>query len=195
MMKKALFWLAMLATVFAMRTALGEGTALMVYMTGSDLESRCAAASNDIEEMIQSVPADGSLRVILLTGGAAVWHREGIPSEGCDMWEVTSDGLSHVCHLTDDSMGDARTLSRFLTESAERYPADRYALILWDHGGGPLGGVCLDETADMDALSLEEIAEALENSAFHDNPLSLIGFDACLMASAEVASAVAPYGE
>lgn len=195
MYRKALICLLMLVAALAMRTALGEAATLMVYMTGSDLESRCAAASDDIDEMIKSVPEDGSLRVILLTGGAAAWHREEIPSGECEMWEVTPGGLSHVCRLTDGGMGEARTLSRFLAESVERYPADTYALILWDHGGGPLGGVCFDETADMDALSLEEITAALDDSPFHDRPLSLIGFDACLMASAEVAGAVAPYGE
>ncbi len=191
-MKKALLCLFAVLTVFALRTALCESTTLMIYMAGSDLETRGAAACHDIEEMIRSVPEDGSVRVILLTGGAAEWHREEIPADACALWQVTSAGLEPVC-LLEGSMGDAGTLSRFLTESVIRFPADRYALILWDHGGGPLGGVCLDETNGMDGLSMSELADALHLSPFGRQPLALIGFDACLMASCEVAAAVAPY--
>ncbi|MBO4266826.1 MAG: hypothetical protein J5910_06505 [Lachnospiraceae bacterium] len=32
-------------------------------------------------------------------------------------------------------MGDEKTLENFVSWSTENYPADRYMLILWDHGG------------------------------------------------------------
>ena len=32
-----------------------------------------------------------------------------------------------------------------LAYAAENYPAREYALIIWNHGGGPLEGVCYDE--------------------------------------------------
>ena len=91
-------------------------------------------------------------------------------------------------------MGDPETLSGFLQYGMENYPARDYALILWDHGGGPMEGVCWDELFSMDHLSLSELTEALEASAL-PGKLRWIGFDACLMGSVEVAEAVSPYAD
>lgn len=91
-------------------------------------------------------------------------------------------------------MGEAESLTRLLTYGMENRPAEEYALILWNHGGGPLEGVCWDELFSMDRLSLKELTSAL-GAARMEKKLKWIGFDACLMCSAEVASAMAPYAE
>ena len=62
-------------------------------------------------------------------------------------------------------MGDQDTLASFLRYGQENRPAQSYALILWDHGGGPLEGVCWDETSGMDHLSLREVTGALDGTA------------------------------
>ncbi|MEM3580060.1 MAG: clostripain-related cysteine peptidase [Candidatus Bathyarchaeia archaeon] len=79
------------------------------------------------------------------------------------------------------NMGDPKTLSWFIDFVVENYPADKYALILWDHGGN-WEGVCWDWTND-DYLSIFEVREALASLPVE---ISLLGFDACLMASIEV---------
>lgn len=66
-------------------------------------------------------------------------------------------------------------------------------MILWDHGGGPLGGVCYDELYGSDSLTITDLIAAMQNSPFAEAPLEWIGFDACLMASVENASALAPF--
>jgi len=94
------------------------------------------------------------------------------------------------------SMGDGDTLLAFVNAAHAMYPADRYALILWDHGGGPLHGVCWDELYDADSLSLNEVTTALTEAGFTgENKLYFIGFDACLMGSVEVASAMSPFAD
>ncbi len=173
----------------------GQTTALLVYMTGSSLESLGGAASADLREMTEHFPGDGALQVLVMAGGASAWHDPRISAEETSIFRLDGAGMEKIAALPARSMGEAATLSDFLSRAPALCPADRYALILWDHGGGPLMGVCFDETQGMDSLSLQELADALKNSPFAREKLCLIGFDACLMASAEVAWAVAPYAE
>ena len=91
-------------------------------------------------------------------------------------------------------MGDPQTLTDFVRDSLRRYPAEEYALILWDHGTGPLEGVCLDEMNEPDRISLDGLAQALDEARLPQK-LSWIGFDACLMSTLEMANAVAPYAD
>lgn len=87
-------------------------------------------------------------------------------------------------------------LADFLARGIEEYPAERYALILTDHGGG-WPGVGPDESAGHDILDLQEIhdgiAAGLEAAGL--DKLDLLGFDACLMATYETASAMAPLAD
>ncbi|MBQ6428917.1 MAG: hypothetical protein IJK03_09085, partial [Oscillospiraceae bacterium] len=69
-----------------------------------------------------------------------------------------------------------------LCYGARYFPAENYALIIWDHGSGAIGGVCQDETT-RDSLSLTELRTAMRNSPFVGEKLCWLGFDACLMAS------------
>ena len=76
-------------------------------------------------------------------------------------------------------------------------PRRRYMLIFWNHGGGSTSGVCFDETADYDGLTIHEINDALYNftEANPDFHLDLIGFDACLMATYEAAAHMQYYAD
>lgn len=167
---------------------------VLVYMTGSDLESRSGEACRDLEEMVSAMPADSGMSVAVLTGGAAEWHND-IPADRNCLWQILPGGRKLLEDDEQQNMGDAETLSAFLQRGAELLPAERYALILWDHGGGPLNGVCFDERYNMDGLSLEELAKGLQDSPFAQRKLMFIGFDACLMASIETACAVSPFAE
>ena len=166
---------------------------LMVYMTGSDLESQAGAASADLEELCAACPKDG-LQITILTGGTNEW-KNGIPGDRNILWQITSEGLLQLESHEASSMGNAGVLREFLDRSVSFCPAKKYALILWDHGAGPMMGVCFDERFHSDGLTLEELAQALGDSSFAEEPLMFIGFDACLMSSVEVANAVAPYAE
>ena len=83
-----------------------------------------------------------------------------------------------------------QTLTDFLAYATDNYPADRTAVILWDHGGGSVNGVCADELYEFDALELPELYTAFRDvwqPDESDPALELIGFDACLMATVDVA--------
>ena len=97
--------------------------------------------------------------------------------------ELTSD-LESVGEL---NMGDPQTLTDFIDWSTTNHTAEKYALVIWDHGGG-LSGIAWDDTDGHDNLDISEIKSAITDStAFSaDNSLDLVGFDACLMQTYEV---------
>lgn len=170
---------------------------LMVYLCGSDLESKVGAATEDLEEMRLALPPGGEVQVLVLAGGATAWQHPGISADQTAIFRLGAEGLVEEKNLGKASMGDPNTLAQLLQHGAKQHPADQYALILWDHGAGPMMGLCFDERVPaangFDSLSLLELQQALDASPFAQSPLSFIGLDACLMASLEVASALVPY--
>ena len=169
---------------------------LMIYICGSNLESMGGSASLDIQEMLDNRPDGDDVSVLLMTGGSNHWDN-GFRADQITIHEIGSRGIRTVWPSAGETgscrnMGDPKTLRFFLEYGAKQYPADDYALILWDHGGGPLTGICWDETQGMDQLSISEVTEAL-SSCIGITKLAWIGFDACLMGTVEVACALAPY--
>jgi ABC-type transport system substrate-binding protein/PKD repeat protein len=89
--------------------------------------------------------------------------------------------------LGEMNMGDLATLQDFVTWGINNYPADNYALVLWDHGGGWDGAVCWDDTDYGDSLTLDEVKTAIANAESATGAkIDLLGYDACLMGMAEV---------
>lgn len=172
---------------------------LMVYITGSDLESNGGAATGDITEMMRSGFDTEKVNIILCTGGAKTWLGR-FPNDKICFYRVAGRRPELLESFDLASMGDPSTLSSFLNYSYEHFPAEQYALILWDHGGGPMNGVCFDELFSKDnahdSLDLTELRTALTDSPFSsENPLEWIGFDACLMSSVETAYICAPFAK
>lgn len=78
--------------------------------------------------------------------------------------------------LGEVSMGASKTLSDFIMYAKTLYPAERYVLSIYGHGGG-ISGACSDDTDD-DWLRMYEMKEGLKNSGGVD----MIIFSApCLM--------------
>lgn len=79
-----------------------------------------------------------------------------------------------------------------ITESIKKVatyaPADRYVLILWNHGGGSLGGY--GDSANSSTVI--DIKNAVAYSGIH---FDIIGFDACLMSTLETAYALKDYAD
>ncbi len=172
---------------------------LLIYMTGSDLETKGQAASRDIMEMVESLPAGSGIRILLQAGGSDSWELDIDPSRSTRI-EISSGRWRKIEESEKRNMAEADALKDFLQWGFAYAPADRYALILWNHGAGPLLGVCLDEQYEvpdggLNTLSLKELGEALQGSPFRNRKLMFIGFDACLMCTLEVADLAAPCAE
>ncbi len=109
--------------------------------------------------------------------------------------------------LGEVNMSDARTLVDFVSWAVENYPADKYALILSDHGMGWPGGWSDPDPASRrqtdtplsaaigDNLYMMEIDEALTTIRQETgiDKFELLGMDACLMGHLEVLSALEPH--
>lgn len=162
----------------------------LVYLCGSNLGD-CAKA--DLIEMARSGFDEDSINVVAFTGGAPHWGGADIPNDRNTLIEVRRNVIEQVVEYPPSDMSISATLSHFLTLGVERYPAEKYALVLWDHGGGPIGGIFVDKLYNSDSMSVEALNTALRNSPFRNQKLAIIGFDACLMASVEIAESMEPY--
>ena len=140
-----------------------------------------------------------------------IWEAKGIDAaeNPGKMVLLDGDGLTgEGIRSEDELMGDAKTLQAFINYAAENYPAEKYDLILWDHGGGPTGGFGDDENYAFasdwnaqDSMSFAGIVDALahnkvtdaDSDGTLDGRFDFVDFDACLMNSVELALIMADY--
>lgn len=177
-------------------TILGGGrdvVTLMVYLCGTDLESKSGMATNDLREMAQA-SLSSNVNVLVYTGGCKQWKTSGISNTVNQIYKLENGQLRLL--VKDDGsapMTAASTLSRFIDYCKKNYPANRNELILWDHGGGTVSGYGYDEkNVSSGSMTLPNVVKALKNA---DVSFDFIGFDACLMATLETALAVSPYAD
>ncbi|GHV11211.1 hypothetical protein FACS1894219_01980 [Clostridia bacterium] len=162
--------------------------AIYWYLCGSDLETDDGFASTDLDEL-SAIELPENIKVVIETGGANTWHDYGDPNYNT-RFLYDSDGWQTLQENPRANMGDSKTLESFLRFCNTNYPADHKAVIFWDHGGGSTSGVAFDELFSMDSLNLIEIYDAFNavNDLSKDEPpYEMVGFDACLMATIEVA--------
>ena len=239
MKKRRLPWLLpallLLWLMSSSGAALAEGEApsewtFMMYMCGSDLESKHALASYNMREItsmwfpaqVVANTGDGvelvdwqasGVNLVMQTGGAKQWHGMDVDDDGKSLGvEFATDRLQRFAFnleynedrhgympalsLVDEqplaSMARPETLSEFIRWTVAHYPAKKYGLLLWDHGGGSRTGLFVDELFDNDIMYLYELGDALSGAQAH---FELIAIDACLMCSLETARTVAPYAD
>jgi hypothetical protein len=82
--------------------------------------------------------------------------------------------------LGEVNMADSQVLQEFITYGKQQYPAERYLLWVYNHGGA-WKGACLDETDNASAMTMDDFQEALSETGGVD----IICFLACLMSSIE----------
>ena len=170
--------------------ALEDGSwAVYWYLCGSDLESNGGFATNDLSELLE-VELPENVNVVIETGGSAVWQNDLMDADKLQRWLYNSEGLQLVDEQPSASMGEAHTLADFLSFAKENYPAEKTAVVFWNHGGGSVTGAAFDEIYGYDSLTLDEMYQAFSsvwNPSMEKQPLELIGFDTCLMATVDVA--------
>lgn len=166
---------------------------ILMYMCGTDLQSDCV---NDLYEMCAAEIPD-NVTVVVQAGGASEWDDSRLRANRINRFTIADYDFSDVEVCAWQNMGAQETLEDYLDWAVSTYPADRYMLVFWNHGGGSNSGVCFDETADYDALTIHEINDALYNftEANPDFHLDVIGFDACLMATYETAAHMQYYAD
>lgn len=174
-------------------TILGNGEdvfTILIYMVGSDLESEAGCATSDLEEILAATLPE-NVNVLIETGGALSWERSGVSTDPT-RWIVENGDLAPLQIRRDAAILTESELADFIRFAAKTAPANRYGLVFWDHGGGPLYGYGYDELNPDDVLYLDDITSALAQGGV---TFDFIGFDACLMGSLEIACALEPYAD
>ena len=175
----------------------GDGTdtiTILVYMCGSDLESKSAMGVYDLQEMASASLSD-NINLIVYTGGTTKWHINDISTKVNQIYRVRGNGSLErlVENAGNGSMVDPSTLVSFIEWGAENFEADRYALIFWDHGSGTISGYGYDEKYPrLGSMGLDKIDQALTEAGV---TFDFIGFDACLMATTETGLMLAEHAD
>ena len=159
---------------------------IMVYMCAADLESEYGMAVNDLVEMANAVASE-KVNVIVYTGGTSKWNTSVLSSDHNQIIKISGNG--NISYLVDNAGNgtilDPDTLTSFIEYCANNFEANRYGLILWDHGGGSISGYGYDEKyPNVSPMTLADIDRALTNAEVE---FDFVGFDACLMATTETA--------
>lgn len=167
---------------------------VMVYMCGTDLESKSGMASADLGEMAAATLDNNKLQIIVYTGGCTGWKTTQISNTTNQIWRVKHGSIERLENDAGNvSMTKPATLTSFIKWCAEKYPANRNMLIFWDHGGGSLSGYGYDQRfTSSGSMSLAGINTALKDAGVK---FDIIGFDACLMATAENALMLSNYAD
>ncbi len=168
----------------------------MVYLFGSDLEGGFEknggqygnAATRDIGEMMK-VSSTNNVNIIVTTGGS---DKEGWKE--IKRWKIENGQQIPIeFNAPNNRMGDHKNLTAFIDWATATYPADKYVLDLWNHGGD-IQGYGGDEIPgnNHEVMSVPHIKQAIQSSSFisQGKKFEILGFDACLMANLEVHNAV-----
>jgi hypothetical protein len=191
-------------------TNTGNTWLIMLYQDADDkiLEKDIYVDLNEAERVGSSANVQIVAQIDRYRGGYQgdgdwVSARRYYVTQNDDLQRIGSEELADLGEV---NMSDGQTLVDFVTWAMQNYPADKYAMILSDHGMGWPGGWS-DPTArggasDMplarslgDQLYLNELDQALEQVRSQSglDKFELIGMDACLMGHLEVFSALAPH--
>ncbi|GAB3247194.1 clostripain-related cysteine peptidase [Nocardioides dilutus] len=92
------------------------------------------------------------------------------------------------------SMGRPDVLATFIEESADRFPASKYGLVLSDHGGAWSGGYADTGPPSTSQLTIADMRAGIITGMQRGDidEFEFIDHDSCLMAAYEAASALGP---
>ena len=174
------------AMMFSAATSAGgqDDWTVMVYI----------AADNNLEpfgimnlEMLESVGSSESVNFVVLidtlAGPASIVY-------------VTQGGFVTLAELGEVNTADPAVMADFIKAAKQAAPAQKYAFVSWDHGGG-WRGLNWDDTSSMETgtsqyTDMKELREAVASAGVR---FDVFAFDQCLMAQPEVAYQIRGYAD
>ena len=216
------------AAAYADETEARAERTVMLYLCGSNLETSAGMATYNLEQILRANYSSGEkVKFVVMTGGSKEWHMESrwlcdgsgnqidkISSEYNQVWEakgadavqnpgkmvlLDGDGLTGTnVPAENELMSSPNTLKAFINYCAAHFPAKKYDLILWDHGGGPFRYAFASDEHESNMfkmMSFSGVAKALRECDVTQGgkKFDFIDFDACLMSSIEIDLALADY--
>jgi hypothetical protein len=170
--------------------------AYLVYLAADN--NLAADGVGDLDEL-EAAGASADVRVVV----QAEFSKEWLGKAGCDesdpqscinrgnwntfRYVVDGQGTSRpgpngqTQDLGNVDMTDPAKLREFVLWAKQNYPADHYALVLWNHGGGFTGLIEDATTAGSRLMKVTDLRTALSGEAKVD----VVDFDMCLMAAYE----------
>jgi len=157
-------------------------TFLVFLNADNNLDS---AGVDDLSEM-QSAGSTGRVNVVVQIDR---WHG---PAK---RFFVRKGAADVVAELGEVDMGDWRQLVEFARWGVAQYPAEHYAVVVWNHGSGwnkhttdvSGRGISYDDTDGGHITTAELELATAEMAKLIGRKLDVLGFDACLMNMVEVA--------
>lgn len=168
----------------------------LVYLNGhNNLDS---FGFKDINEMEQVGSSDQVNIVVQWASLANKKTKRLYVTKDTDTLKVSSTVLEQSAPV---DMGDYRNLIEFIRWGAEKFPAKRYFVDVWNHGSGwhrlsatvNRGGIGVLDISNDDLsghrITTLELGQAMnEASRLIGKPIEVYGSDACLMQMVEVAA-------
>lgn len=194
-----------------------EWTVMAYICADNDLEF---PALMDVLEMEQALPENVELVVLLdrhrgytdilgnWTGARLYRVRRAAPFDiraAADLKAGAPLPAGLASELLEDwgevDMADPATLTRFITTAAARFPAKRYALLPWNHGGGwPALILDMDGGSGRPGKGKMTVGQFIEAAkagaaALPRRRFDLIKYDMCLMGQLDVMAATVPVAD
>jgi len=200
--------------LFPPRDNLPEWTVMVYLDADNELES---AGINDINEM-EMIGSTSEVNIVVqvdrIPYSVLAANNEGHLDDASNSnWTTTrryyilqdNDPFlinSQFNDLGELNMGDPQTLIDFASWAVANYPAKKYLLVIWNHGGGfrspayTAKNIAWDDTSGGDRITMPELEYALSAiGAQMGKKIDIIGMDACLMAMTEVAYQIKDYAD
>jgi len=192
----SVFALGFSNTTFAAKEK-AEWTFLIFLNADNNLE---LAGYDDIWEM-EKLGSSSAVNVVVQYDGLNPQGTQRIYiKKAPDGYEYPSEKSFYspvVEDMPEQDMGSTDTLIDFVTWGMENYPADKYFVIIWNHGSGwsketdvTLKSISYDDTSGTH-IRTNELSDAFEQIVSRaGRRIDVLGFDACLMGMFEVAESL-----
>jgi len=184
--------------LFPPRDNTAEWTVMVYLAADNNLES---AGINDINEM-EIVGSTTDVNIVVQVDRIPGYDISNSNWTNTRRYYITQDFdpfqiNSQFNDLGELNMGDPQTLVDFASWATTNYPAKKYLLVIWNHGGG-FRAVSPSLTKDTsgDKITIPELEYALSAiSVQMGKNIDIVGMDACLMAMTEVAYQIKDYAD
>ena len=148
---------------------------ILVYINADNSLERNALA--DLDEMKQ-IGSDQNIKMYVQVDFKS--------QDGVARALMTQAGISDEEDFPELDSDDPQNLANFIASGMQKYPAQHYGLVLWDHGGQwfGYGG---DETNKSNGMSLPDVHTAVSAALRYVGvpQLDFLSFDTCLMGGLE----------
>ena len=175
---------------------------ILLYISGCNLESDGGYATDNINAILAAGKIPSGVNIVIETGGSTSWKNSNYGNRSyLTRLHVEGSSIVRDSQISRTDMSKSSTLQSFIEYGLTNYDAEQVGLILWNHGGA-MGGVCSDYLASdtYDALNTTEVHSAVAGAFSKlgrsaSDKLTWIGYDACLMGVADIATVNSDYFE